>query len=318
VTSAAIPPDLPVRADLRQALDGWLRHLGAERRLAASTLEIYRRAAVELARFLAAHLGGPPSLADLRALGPGDLRGFLAERRKAGAGPRTLALALSALRSFARFLARSGQGDIPALGLVASPRTPRALPRPVPPGDAVALVRQRHRDGEPREAWVIARDAAVLALLYGCGLRISEALSLTRAEAPLERDTVTITGKGGKTRMVPVIPAVRAALADYLAALPAPLPLGGPLFVGEKGGPLSPRIVQRVVERARGALGLPPSATPHALRHSFATHLLGRGGDLRAIQELLGHASLSTTQVYTAVDQARLLAAYAAAHPRAR
>jgi integrase/recombinase XerC len=294
VIPLSVAPDLPAGTDLREALDGWLRHLGAERRLAPNTLELYRRAAVGLVRFLAGHLGGPPSLADLRALDAGDLRGFLAERRKSGAGPRTLALALSALRSFARFLVRSGQGDIPALGLVGSPRAGRALPRPVPPAEAVALVRQDHRAGEAREPWVLARDAAVLALLYGCGLRISEALALRRAEAPLERDAMTVTGKGGKTRMVPVIPAVREALADYLRAIPTPLPPGGPLFIGEKGGPLSPRIVQRVVERARGALGL------------------------RAIQELLGHASLSTTQVYTAVDQARLLAAYAAAHPRAR
>ena len=175
------------------------------------------------------------------------------------------------------------------------------------------------RDGEARDPWILARDAAVLALLYGAGLRISEALSIRRRDAPIGGlDSLTIVGKGQKTRSAPVIAPVRAAVENYLSLCPYALKPEGPLFVGAKGGPLSPRIIQLTVERLRGALGLPDSATPHALRHSFATHLLGRGGDLRTIQELLGHASLSTTQIYTAVDAARLMEAYRAAHPRAR
>jgi integrase/recombinase XerC len=182
----------------------------------------------------------------------------------------------------------------------------------------VALTDTAIRAGEEREPWVLARDAAVLALLYGAGLRISEALGLTRRDAPLPgSDQVTVLGKGGKLRMVPILPVVARAVADYVAACPLPLLPEGPLFVGARGGPLSPRIIQYTVARARGALGLPESATPHALRHSFATHLLARQGELRAIQELLGHASLSTTQLYTQVDAARLMSAYTAAHPRA-
>jgi integrase/recombinase XerC len=207
---------------------------------------------------------------------------------------------------------------MPSVGLVRAPKTRRSLPRPLPVPQARALVTGDWRAGEERDPWVLARDEAVLALLYGCGLRIAEALSLTRAHVAGQRDSLTVTGKGGKTRMVPLIPVVRSAIHAYLRDVPFPLAPDEPLFRGEKGGPLSPRIVQRVVEQARGALGLPPSATPHALRHSFATHLLARGGDLRAIQELLGHASLSTTQVYTGVDTSHLLAAYEAAHPRAR
>jgi integrase/recombinase XerC len=314
----SFPIDLPVAHDTRAAAEDWLAHLGSERRLAAKTLEMYGRTLSQFLVFFAHHVGGPPALADLRAATPGDLRGFLATRREGGAAPRTLAVAHSTLRAFARFLVKSGRGDIPAVGLLRAPKVPRRLPRPIAVPSARDLVAQKYRAGEERPAWVLARDAAVLALLYGCGLRIAEALSLSRAAAPLASDAVTVTGKGGKTRMVPVIPAVQAALRTYVDACPFPLPDAGPLFVGEKGGPLSPRIVQRAVESARGALNLPASATPHALRHSFATHLLARGGDLRAIQELLGHASLSTTQAYTAVDTAHLLAAYEAAHPRAR
>jgi integrase/recombinase XerC len=202
---------------------------------------------------------------------------------------------------------------------VRAPKLARSLPKPIAAAAATRLADADLRAGEEREPWVLARDAAVLALLYGSGLRISEALGLKRGQmpAPGQGDVITVTGKGNRQRMVPVLPQVLQAVADYVAICPYHLPLEGPLFVGAKGGRLSPRIVQLTMARLRGALGLPDSATPHALRHSFATHLLSRGGDLRAIQELLGHASLSTTQIYTAVDAERLLEVYRSAHPRA-
>ena len=205
-----------------------------------------------------------------------------------------------------------------ALGAIRAPKAARRLPRPLTPRDARAVTTTAPREGEAREPWVLARDAAVLALCYGAGLRISEALSIRRADAPVgDADAITIVGKGQKSRSAPIIAPVRAAIEDYLKLCPYALKPAGPLFVGAKGGPLSPRIVQLAMARMRGALGLPETATPHALRHSFATHLLARGGDLRTIQDLLGHASLSTTQVYTGVDSARLIAAYRSAHPRA-
>jgi integrase/recombinase XerC len=232
---------------------------------------------------------------------------------------RSLQRALSALRSLARHISRETGAGASALGAIRAPKAARRLPRPLAPDDARAVATTAPREGEAREQWVLARDAAVLALCYGAGLRISEALGIRRAEAPVGSvEAVTVTGKGRKTRSAPVIPPVRKAIEDYLALCPYTLASDGPLFVGAKGGPLSPRIVQLAMERMRGALGLPDSATPHALRHSFATHLLARGGDLRTIQDLLGHASLSTTQVYTGVDTTRLMAAYRSAHPRAK
>jgi integrase/recombinase XerC len=243
----------------------------------------------------------------------------MANRRSQGVESRSLLRSLAGIRSFARFLERQGKIGASAFVNVRSPKTPRSLPKPIGAREAIALAGTEARAGENREPWILARDAAVLALLYGSGLRISEALGLRRAEAPIGRaDSLTIIGKGQKTRMVPVIATVRTAVEEYLSLCPWALAPDGPLFVGAKGGPLSPRILQLTVERMRGALGMPDSATPHALRHSFATHLLARGGELRAIQELLGHASLSTTQVYTAVDSSRLLDAYRSAHPRAR
>jgi integrase/recombinase XerC len=224
---------------------------------------------------------------------------------------------LAGVRSFARYLERNGKGKVGALTAVRSPKLPKSLPKPLPASAAKQMTDADLRAGEDRETWVLARDAAVLGLLYGCGLRISEALGLKRRDIDGKRDVITVTGKGNKTRMVPLLPQVGNLVAAYVAICPYDLPPDGPLFVGAKGGPLSPRIIQLAVARLRGALGLPDSATPHALRHSFATHLLARGGDLRAIQELLGHASLSTTQVYTEVDAERLLDVYASAHPRA-
>jgi integrase/recombinase XerC len=314
----ALAPDVPAASDTAAAVAAWLRALESERRLADNTLEMYARTMGQFLRFAAHHFGGPPDLATLKDAQAQDLRGFLAARRGEGMSARTLAIATSTLRSFARYLVKSGRGDLPAVGLVRAPKIRRSLPRPLAVPQARALVEGDWRAGEDREPWVLARDEAVLALLYGCGLRIAEALSITPAHLAGRRDSLTVTGKGGKTRMVPLIPVVRSAIDAYLREAPFALQPDAPLFRGEKGGPLSPRIVQRVVEQARGALGLAPTATPHALRHSFATHLLARGGDLRAIQELLGHASLSTTQVYTGVDTSRLMAAYESAHPRAR
>lgn len=296
----------------------WLSHLASERRLSPKTLEAYGRDLGQFTAFLTDHLGGAPSLADIAGLKPVDLRAFLGQRRRDGVGNRTLMRQLAALRSFARFGERGGKLTAAAFAATRGPRLGKSLPRPLEPRAARAVADADTRAGEEREQWVLARDAAVLSLLYGSGLRISEALSLTRAEAPTSAgDSLTVTGKGNKTRMVPVLPVVVQAIGEYLKLCPWRLSPEGPLFVGAKGGPLSPRIIQLAVEGLRGALGLPSSATPHSLRHSFATHLLGRGGDLRAIQELLGHASLSTTQIYTRIDSTRLMAAYDAAHPRA-
>ncbi|WP_332697465.1 tyrosine recombinase XerC [Bosea sp. (in: a-proteobacteria)] len=297
----------------------WLSHLGHERRLSPKTLEAYGRDLRQFCAFLTEHLGAAPNLRAVAALKPADLRAFLGQRRRDGAGNRTLMRQLAALRSLARFGERDGRLSAAAFAATRGPRLGKGLPRPLDAKAAAAVTRADSRAGEERPDWVLARDAAVLSLLYGSGLRISEALGLKRSQAPASTgDALTVLGKGGKTRMVPVLPVVVETIAGYLAQCPWRLQPDGPLFVGVKGGPLSPRIIQLAVEGLRGSLGLPSSATPHALRHSFATHLLGRGGDLRAIQELLGHASLSTTQVYTRIDSSRLLAAYDAAHPRAR
>lgn len=295
----------------------WLAHLAGERRASPHTLDGYARDLRFFLAFLAEHLGGLADAATLKALEPADLRAFLAQRRNAGLENRSLLRALSAVRSFLRFLEKKGLGKTDVFGAVRAPKRPHSLPKALTVADARDLIDRQSRAGEARESWVIARDAAVLALLYGAGLRISEALSIERAQAPVGKiDRVAILGKGGKMRVVPAIVPVRRAIEAYLDLCPHDL-ADGPLFIGARGGPLSPRIVQLAVQRMRGALGLPDSATPHALRHSFATHLLGRGGDLRTIQELLGHASLSTTQIYTSVDKARLLEAYRLAHPRA-
>ncbi|MFG5119805.1 tyrosine recombinase XerC [Methylorubrum sp. POS3] len=313
----ADPLLLPGDAALRAAAESWRRALAQERRMAANTVEAYER---DLRQFLT-HLdarSGTPTIPILIALKPRDLRAFMAARRADDISGRSLMRMLAGLRSFARHLEREGHGSIAALGAVRQPKVERRLPRPLPVTAAVAMTLPETRPDATREPWVLARDAAVIALLYGSGLRISEALGLSARDAPVPGiDAVRVIGKGGKVRDVPVLPAVSAAVADYLALCPHPLDPEGPLFVGTKGGPLSPRIVQYAVAGLRGALGLPESATPHALRHSFATHLLARQGELRAIQELLGHASLSTTQLYTKVDAARLMSAFDAAHPRA-
>ncbi|MGI3899825.1 MAG: tyrosine recombinase XerC [Janthinobacterium lividum] len=309
----------PAGDDLTDQACAWLGRLRGERRLSEKTIEAYGRDLKQFLVFLAHHQGEPAGLDSFATLDPTDLRAFMARRRAGGVESRSLARNLAGLRSFAHHLEREGLGRAAVFSAVRSPKLARRLPKPIPAPAAIEMADPATRADEDRAPWVLARDAAVLTLLYGAGLRIGEALGLTRAEAPTEgQDALTVTGKGRKTRMVPVIVPVRRAIAYYLALCPHPLPVDGPLFVGVRGGPLSPRIIQLTVERLRGALGLPASATPHALRHSFATHLLSRGGDLRSIQELLGHASLSTTQVYTAVDSVRLVEAYRAAHPRAR
>ena len=297
-------------------IESWSKHLGAERRMSPKTLEAYRRDVLQFLSFLTGHLGGAPSLNDLAALAPADVRAFLAARRAEGIGSRSLMRTLAGIRAFARFLERNGKGKVGALSAVRAPKIAKTLPRPLPATAAKDMTNPELAAGDEREPWIHARDAAVLALLYGSGLRISEALGLKRGEFGA-RDTITVTGKGNKQRMVPVLPQVAALVADYIALCPYELPEAGPLFVGAKGGALSPRIIQLAMARLRGTLGLPETATPHALRHSFATHLLAGGGDLRSIQELLGHASLSTTQIYTQVDAERLIEAYRNAHPRA-
>ena len=306
--------------DVEQELTRWRVHLGAERRMSPKTLEAYDRDVRQFLAFLADHLGGAPTLKQLARLTPADVRAFLAARRADGIAGRSLMRSLAGLRSFGRFLEREGKGRLDALTAVRAPKVAKSLPKPIAATAATRLADTDLRAGEEREPWVLARDAAVLALLYGSGVRISEALGLKRRDMPTpgQGDVITVTGKGNKQRMVPMLPQVLQAVADYVALCPYSLPPQGPLFVGAKGGPLSPRIVQLAMARLRGALGLPDSATPHALRHSFATHLLSRGGDLRAIQELLGHASLSTTQIYAAVDAERLLEVYRSTHPRAR
>jgi integrase/recombinase XerC len=303
-------------SDVTAEIGRWLGNLGAEKRMSPKTLEAYARDVGQFLGFLAEHLGGAPSLKQLAKLTPADVRAFMAARRADGLSSRSLTRVLAGARSFARFLERNGKGKVGALSAVRAPKVGKTLPKPLAIAAAKRISDTELRAGEECEPWIIARDAAVLALLYGSGLRISEALSLKRKDAGTH-DAITVTGKGNKTRMVPVLPQVMKSIASYVALCPLDLPDDGPLFVGSRGGPLSPRIVQLTMARLRGALGLPDTATPHALRHPFATHLLARGGDLRAIQELLGHASLSTTQIYTAVDSERLLEVYASAHPRA-
>jgi len=296
----------------------WLTHLRAERRLSPKTLEAYARDLRQCLVFLAEHWGTRVTLKRFAALEATDVRAFMAMRRADDIAGRSLMRALAGLRSFGRYLEREGKGRVGALSAIRAPKVAKSLPKPIQIDAAKRFADADERAGEERDPWILARDAAVMALLYGSGLRISEALGLKRRDVPKpgEGDVLIVTGKGNKTRMVPVLQNVLALIADYVAMCPHSIGPAGPIFVGARGGPLSPRIIQLTMERLRGALGLPDSATPHALRHSFATHLLSRGGDLRAIQELLGHASLSTTQIYTGIDSERLLQVYKSAHPR--
>jgi integrase/recombinase XerC len=300
----------------REALAAFLEHLSGERRASPRTIEAYQAAGLSYIAFLERHFGGALALADLGTLSAGDVRAFLAFRRS-GEHPlsaRSLSQTLSAVRSLHRYLDRRLGIACPALALVRGPKVVPPPPRPVTEDQALGLLAEAGADPD-REDWENLRDEAVLALLYGCGLRISEALSLKRSDAPLGA-SLRILGKGSKTRIAPVLSEVRRAVDAYLDAMPFVLPPEAPLFRAKRGGPLPPRRVQELMAILRGRLGLSERATPHALRHSFATHLLGAGADLRSIQELLGHASLSTTQRYTAVDAAGLLAAYSKAHPK--
>lgn len=307
---------LPLGDDLARAVRSWLAHLAHERAAADKTLEAYERDVRQLLGHLKAHLGRAPCLGDLARLDAKQVRSFLAGRRRQGVESRSLARTLSALRQLFRWLEAEGLVKNRAVLQVSRPKVPHSVPKPLTVEKAAELV----EGGMAAELdWIAARDTAVLLLLYGAGLRISEALGLKLKDAPSEtRDVLRITGKGRKERLVPILPVARDAIQRYVALCPYPLGPEDQLFVGARGGELSPRIIQLVVERLRGELALPETATPHALRHSFATHLLSAGADLRQIQELLGHASLSTTQVYTEVDRAHLLAVYDAAHPRAR
>lgn len=318
--------DAPQAPDLLGADEGvirammqWLAHLRSERRLSPKTLEAYERDLRQCLVFLAGHWGNAVSLKKFAAIETTDVRAFMAARRADDIGGRSLMRALAGLRSFGKFLEREGKGKVGALSAIRAPKIGKSLPKPIQMVAAKQMADADIRAGEDREQWILARDAAVMALLYGSGLRISEALQLNRRDipAPGSGDVITVLGKGNKNRMVPVLNNVLTLVHDYIAICPHALAPDKPVFVGARGGPLSPRIIQLAMERLRGALGLPDSATPHALRHSFATHLLSRGGDLRAIQELLGHASLSTTQIYTGVDAERLMDVYKTAHPRA-
>lgn len=307
------PPVLP-SPEVSAALAAWLAHLRALDGASENTIRAYGADVTRYLSFLARHRGGPERLQAVATLPSSDLRAWMAHERERDLGARSLARALSAVKNFTAWAADRLGADATAVLSSRGPRLKRRLPRPLSVEGAEAMLEDVGEGA--REPWVAARDAAVVTLLYGSGLRISEALALTGADHPLP-EVLRIRGKGGKERLVPVLPAARAAVAAYVAACPHDLVAGAPLFRGVRGGPLNPRLIALAMEKARARLGLPASATPHALRHSFATHLLAAGGDLRAIQELLGHASLSTTQGYTAVDATRLMEVYERAHPRA-
>ncbi|MHA6346092.1 tyrosine recombinase XerC [Roseivivax sp. CAU 1761] len=299
----------------RDALEAWLAAMRALDGAAENTITAYRGDAVEFVAFMNLHKGEGGGLAALAAISVTDMRAWMAHLHGQGTAPRSMARKLSAVKSFYRWLARREGFEPTAVLSARPPRFQKKLPRPLAEDAARAMIDTVEM--QSATAWIGARDAAVVTLLYGCGLRISEALGLTWRDLPLG-ETLRIAGKGGRERIVPVLPAARAALDRYLALCPFEPGPDLPVFRGARGGRLSPRLVQKVTEKARMQLGLPATATPHAMRHSFATHLLSAGGDLRAIQELLGHASLSTTQAYTGVDSVHLMKVYAAAHPKAR
>jgi integrase/recombinase XerC len=306
---------LDISPGARDALSAWIDHMRALEGAADATCTAYAADVAAFLAFMAGHRGGPMGLAALGQITTAEMRAWLAAERMSGRGPRTVARRLSAVKTFTRWLCEREPFDPTAILATRAPRFRKPLPRPLPEGsarDLIATVGLQHET-----PWIAARDVAVVTVLYGCGLRISEALRLTGADRPLP-ETLRIRGKGGKERLVPVLPAARDAVERYAALCPYDLGPGTPLFRGARGGKLAQSIVASVVARARMQLGLPSSATPHALRHSFATHLLEAGGDLRAIQELLGHASLSTTQAYTAVDAVHLMETYARAHPHGR
>ncbi|SEL83800.1 integrase/recombinase XerC [Roseovarius azorensis] len=299
----------------RDALEGWLAAQKAIKGASVNTIAAYARDVADFLSFMTGHHGGTQGLGALARISTSDMRSWMAFTRAQGVGPRSLARKLSAVKGFYRWLSEREGFEPTAVLATRSPKFQRKLPRPLNPEAASAVIKAL--DMQSLTPWIAARDQAVVTLLYGCGLRISEALDLTGADLPVGT-ALRITGKGGKQRIVPVIAPARAAVERYVHVCPFDIAPDGPLFMGARGGRLNPRVIQKVVERTRQQLGLPASATPHAMRHSFATHLLNAGGDLRAIQELLGHASLSTTQAYTGVDTARLMEVYARTHPQAR
>ena len=302
-------------ADLAAAIADWRRWLTSERRVSLHTLDAYLRDLAAFLLFMTEHQGGEPDLAVFGAFKPADFRSYLAHRSAIGIGRSSIARGTSTLRNFFRFLERAELVHNPAIKTVRTPRLPKTVPKALDEEDALAAIRDA--GAAQSEPWLAARDTALLLLLYGCGLRIGEALSLTCGDTP-RGETLRVVGKGRKERIVPVLPVVREAIAAYRKLCPFPPETDAPLFVGARGKALNPGVVQRQMRYLRARLGLPETATPHALRHSFATHLLAGGGDLRTIQELLGHASLSTTQRYTVVDAARLSKVYQSAHPRAK
>ncbi len=305
---------VPCKPALASAIEDWRRWLIHEKRASRHTVDAYNGDLGGFLAFLGDHLGQAPELADLESLAAADFRAWMAKRAADGASRTSIARAMSVLRGFFRWLERNGHCANHAIRAMRSPKIPQGIPKPLTVADADLLLDSV--DLLPGEPWETQRDVALFTLLYGCGLRISEALDLNRAEAPVG-DSLTVTGKGNKQRMLPVLPVVRDAMQSYLRLCPWQAGEDGPLFLGVRGKRLNPGVAQKRLRELRLLLGLPDSVTPHALRHSFATHLLGSGGDLRAIQELLGHASLSTTQRYTAVDSESLMAVFRAAHPRA-
>ncbi|MBX7200253.1 MAG: tyrosine recombinase XerC [Rhodospirillaceae bacterium] len=300
---------------LRAAIADWQRWLKSERRVSEHTFDAYARDLAAFLTFMTEHLGAAPDIADFCGFKPADFRSYLAHRSNIGISRASIARGVSTLRNLFRFLERADLVHNPAIKTVRTPRLPKTVPKALDEDEALAAIRDA--GAAQTEPWLAARDTALLLMLYGCGLRIGEALALTCAQAP-RGDTLRVVGKGRKERIVPVLPVVREAVAAYRKICPFAATPESPLFVGARGKAFNPGVVQRQMRLLRARLGLAETATPHALRHSFATHLLAQGGDLRTIQELLGHASLSTTQRYTVVDARRLSSVYNAAHPRAR
>ncbi len=306
---------MPLAPGTQQLLGDWLSSIQALGGAADKTIDAYRRDVAGFLHFLATHTGGPVATSGLKAVSLTDMRAWMAFERRRGVSARSLARALSAVKGFFRWFGERESFEPTAVLATRAPKFQAAIPRPVSTEAARDLI--SGIDDETTERWIILRDQAVVTLLYGCGLRISEALGLNFSDTPLP-EMLRIRGKGNKERLVPVIAPAQQAVTQYLAECPHRFDATSPLFRGARGGRLNPRLIQHRLENLRLALGLPASATPHALRHSFATHLLAAGGDLRSIQELLGHASLSTTQAYTAVDQARLMEVYQKTHPKAQ
>ncbi|WP_404424434.1 tyrosine recombinase XerC [Thalassospira australica] len=306
---------LSLPGDVRDAIADWRQWLSAERRASDHTTENYLADLYAFLGFVREHRGDTPDIADLLQLNPRDFRSWLARRSMDGMAKSSTARALSSLRNFYRFLDRTGRGQNAAVNSIRNPKLPQSVPKPLSPADAMAVL--DNAGAWQDEPWLAKRNLALFTLLYGCGLRISEALDLNANQRPTG-DSMVITGKGNKQRLVPVLPIVRDAIEDYVRTCPYAPNGNDPLFVGARGGRLVAQVAQREMRKIRGLLNLPDTATPHAMRHSFATHLLAGGGDLRTIQDLLGHASLSTTQRYTSVDTERLMAVYHGTHPRAR